>query len=175
MGIHRPGRRTNAPVFVVRHESSVVGVPFKLRPQARGCTPREQGFTIRCFVDPGKPPCQGPPRPITLTPAQPSRPETRPRACGPSSTRGSKPPLSTPALPPVPCFLFPSPCSATYPPSMALRRRSCNFRPLCTQIASEPSADAIVTPLSCFHPRRLSPLEAGGVCTCAYACVWYIR
>lgn len=76
----------------------VVGVPFKLRPQARGCTPREQGFTIRCFVDPGKPPCQGPPRPITLTPAQPSRPETRPTACGPSST---------PSNPFAPCSLFP--------------------------------------------------------------------
>lgn len=176
MGIRRPGRRTNAPVFVVRHESSVVGVPFMLRPQARGCTPREQGFTIRCFVDPGKPPCQGPPRPITLTPAQPSRPETRPRTRGPSSTRGSKPPLDPLCFPPhplAPRFLFPSPCSATYPP-MALRRRSCNFRPLCTQIASEPSADAIVTPLSCFHPRRLSPLEADGaqarVCN-KYVCV----
>lgn len=89
-------------LFVVRHESSVVGVPFKLRLQARGCTPREQGFTIRCFVDPGKPPCQGPPRPITLTPAQPSRLETRPRACGPSSTRGSKPPST-----PLSCSLLP--------------------------------------------------------------------
>lgn len=115
VGMHRPVRRTSAPVFVVRRESSMVGVPFKLRPQARGCTPREQGFTIRCFVDPGKPPCQGPPRPTTLTPAQPSRPETRPRACGPSSTRGSKPPR--PPLLLAPCFLYPSPCSARAEPT----------------------------------------------------------
>lgn len=173
VGIRRPGRRTNAPVFVVRHESTVVGVPCKLRPQARGCTPREQGFTIRCFVDPGKPPCQGPPRPIMLTPAQPSRPpETRDLGRAVLLPLAGLETLWTPF---VPCSRFPLPFS--------LVRRRIHPWPSVVGVAT---LDRFAHRLHQSHPRMQS-LPHCRVSTPVvslpskrvvrervYVCVWYM-
>lgn len=54
------------------------------------------------------------------------------------------------------------------------RRGSCNFGPLCTQIASEASADAIVTPLSCF-PSALLSLGTGESARACAMCMYRRR
>jgi len=116
----------------------------------------------------------------TLTPAQPSRPETRPRARGPSSTRGSKP------SPPGPSLLF----SLLLPVSsflLPVRRRTHPW----LSVVGVATLDRFAHRLHQSHPRmqslphcrvsipptpsrRLSLLEADGaqarVCN-KYVCV----
>lgn len=108
-----------------------------------GARPGYQSFHHPAFcTDPGKPPLSratASDNAVTILPRASLRPQTRPR------TRAFFESLPLPLLYPSSTDPFTTPCSlfSPFPPTRSvsthatvLRCRSCNFRPLCTQIAS---------------------------------------